>query len=122
MSADFFLSPTELGRTDLRLAVRARLSPLMHGERLDLGPDEYAYVYGLDDEDGGLMINRPTGTLIWDLVFELQRLGRWIFYFSSGDPIMVVDEEMRRDALAVSPDSRVVIVRSGADILAALGA
>jgi hypothetical protein len=120
MSLDVFLSPTKMGRTDRQLAVRARLRPLMDGDRLVLGPDDYGIVYGLDEDDGGITINRPTGWLIWDLIFELQGLGRWIFYHSAGDRIMVIDETMRQEALAVAPDSRIVTVGSGADIIAAL--
>jgi hypothetical protein len=124
MSADYFLVSIEPGPLKGQQSVRDFLEPYRTADdiRVEWGDDgSRVDIYGLDDDFELLTLNRPAGDQIWNLVYELMRIGNLMFAPSDGDPIMVLDDATRNAALEMSPESNVVVVSSGDDIRGAVG-
>lgn len=119
---DYFLAATERGHPERQQAVHDRLTPLIDdGNRITFGPDSYVRIWGLD-EGGGVTLNDPMGDAVWDLIVEVQRIGRWLLAPASGEPLFVIDDEMRDQALEISPGTEVIVVASGTELRDALDA
>jgi hypothetical protein len=82
--------------------------------------DGSADVYGLDDSSSGLMINHASGRAVWDLMYDIARAGAFaVMPVGCGTCVL---EGSFATALAVGMPEPIVMVRSGADLLTAVGA
>lgn len=71
-------------------------------------------IYGLDDNDQGLVINHATGRQIWQLIVDVARAAGYAV-LPVGCPVCVVDEVM----IGHLPDQlrqNAVLVRDGGDL------
>jgi hypothetical protein len=124
MSADYFLVSIQPDSQKGQQAVREFLAPRMAtGDvHVEWGDDGSSVdIYGLEGDSQLIMLNRPAGDQIWNLVYELMVVGDLMFAPADGDPIMVLNDAIRDATLEMPIDSTVVVVSSGDDIREALG-
>jgi hypothetical protein len=112
-------------------ALRAVLEPLVrhrdgYGVQIETADGE-ADVYGLDDDEErveavAVMVNHASGRALWDVLYDAARAAGLVV-MPVGCPVCVTDE---RQIPHLPPElvdaAGVVVVRSGADILAAVEA
>ena len=102
-----------------RAAAIAIVTPLLAGPVSDgfgriVTADGEGDIYGLDDNDQGLVINHATGRQIWQLIVDVARAAGYAV-LPVGCPVCVVDEVM----IGHLPDQlrqNAVLVRDGGDL------
>jgi hypothetical protein len=82
-------------------------------------PDGAADVYGVGDPGSGLMFNHIGGRAAWHLIYEVAKVAGFAI-MPVGCGTLVPDETLREQLPADVP-TPVMVVRSGAEILAAIG-
>jgi hypothetical protein len=120
MSFDIFLQRFEAGEAadGDGTAILDVLEPMMRDRsgsfaRIVTGDGE-AEVYGLDHPERGLMLTHASGREVWDVIFDLARVGGMVV-MPVGCPTCVVDPKLVRHIPEGPPAAEVVT--SGADIL-----
>lgn len=76
---------------------------------------ETTTVYGIDRAGSGLMFSRPSGSDVWDVMFDIARAARFVV-MPLGCGTCLADDSIRASLPEDIPQP-VTLVRSGADIL-----
>jgi hypothetical protein len=92
----------------IRIVSALLAGPVSNGFGRIVTADGEAHIYGLGDNEQGLMINHATGRQIWQLIVDVARAAGYAV-LPVGCPVCVVDEvlinhlpdELRRDAVLV---------------------